>query len=243
MGYLLKSQLRNLIVTDSKKYFSALNLTSDISTQTGSFDKKEAATTNGVVIPIIPLIKAEKNVRNSGGDQVGKIGNNLPASSPEVQLLVEPNPSQNNSALKSVPASKVGPKISSEDVAQVPSTSDTRVVPSTSTSATAVPIANEWKKVRLPWYAGSEYRCNICSVLFFYNQVKLQVIPSPLFYSFTLYSIILNCLYFFKFHDWKMEMSLYFSNIKLNVPTNFHCAISDCFKYILLTYIDHWKHR
>ena len=59
MGYLLKSQLRNLIVTDSKKYFSALNLTSDISTQTGSFDKKEAATTNGVVIPIIPLIRIQ----------------------------------------------------------------------------------------------------------------------------------------------------------------------------------------
>jgi hypothetical protein len=31
--------------------------------------------------------------------------------------------------------------------------------------------STEWKKVTLPWYAGSEYRCKICRLLFFYNQV------------------------------------------------------------------------
>ena len=28
-----------------------------------------------------------------------------------------------------------------------------------------------WTKVKLPWFAGCEYRCKICHILYFYNEV------------------------------------------------------------------------
>ncbi len=39
--------------------------------------------------------------------------------------------------------------------------------------------ADVWTKVKLPWFAGCEYRCKICGILYFYNQATLLT-NSPL---------------------------------------------------------------
>ena len=33
--------------------------------------------------------------------------------------------------------------------------------------------ADVWTKVKLPWFAGCEYRCKICGILYFYNQATI----------------------------------------------------------------------
>jgi hypothetical protein len=42
--------------------------------------------------------------------------------------------------------------------------------------------ADVWTKVKLPWFAGCEYRCKICGILYFYNQATLLT-NSPLLNS------------------------------------------------------------
>ena len=60
--------------------------------------------------------------------------------------------------------------------------------PSASASTSPKPVTpvleSVRKKVKLPWFAGSEYRCKICNLLFFYNQVSDCGDPLAAFESF-----------------------------------------------------------
>jgi len=113
--------------------------------------------------------------------------------SPPKAAMVEPEEDHTASAKLSIALSP--PALSTETV--------TEAEPQPATKP------DVWTKVKLPWFAGCEYRCKICDILYFYNQVTL-ISAFIHFYFKKLFTVLLIKL------DLTNFLFVTYSKLKLN---------------------------